>query len=235
MTQRTIVQIDEEKCNGCGLCVPGCAEGALQIIDGKARLVSDVYCDGLGACLGDCPQGAISMVEREADEFDEQAAMAHVAALDGPAPGHSCPGLAFEDASGQDASPVDLDPAAQTSALTQWPVQLMLVPPTAPFLRGADLLITADCVPFALANFHGRFLQGGKKLLIACPKLDDAASYVEKLTVMFQHAGIRSLTVLRMEVPCCGGLTAIVQRALAASGQEIPVEVIIVGIKGNVQ
>ncbi len=231
MTLRTIVQIDEEKCNGCGLCVPSCAEGALQIIDGKARIVSDVYCDGLGACLGDCPQGAISMVEREADEFDEQAAMAHVAEA-----GHSCPGMALlEDAPRQDAPPVaDMDPAAQPSALTQWPVQLMLVPPTAPFLHGADLLIAADCVPFALANFHGRFLRGGKKLLIACPKLDDGAFYVERLTVMFQSAGIRSVTILRMEVPCCGGLTAIVRRALAASGNEIPVEEVIVGIKGNV-
>jgi Pyruvate/2-oxoacid:ferredoxin oxidoreductase delta subunit len=233
MTLRTIVQIDEERCNGCGACVPGCAEGALQIIDGKARLVADVYCDGLGACLGECPQGAITMVEREAPEFDEQAALAHVAESPAAAPGQGCPGMALQDTS--DATPpVDLDPDAQPSALTQWPVQLMLVPPTAPFLRDADLLIAADCVPFALANFHGRFLQGGKKLLIACPKLDDAALYVEKLTVMFQSAGIRSVTILRMEVPCCGGLSAIVQRALAASGQDIPVEEVVVGIKGDV-
>jgi Pyruvate/2-oxoacid:ferredoxin oxidoreductase delta subunit len=191
MAKRKIVQIDESKCDGCGMCVPSCAEGAIQIVDSKARLVSDVYCDGLGACLGECPQGAIAIVERDAEPFDKPSALGH------------------------------------------WPIQLHLVPPQAPFLRDADLLLVADCVPFALADFHGRFLRG-RPVLVGCPKLDDAEAYVAKLAAILKLASIRSLTVVHMEVPCCTGLVRIARAALAASGVEVPLEDVTISIRGKV-
>ncbi len=241
MARRKIVQIDEEKCNGCGACIPNCAEGAIQLIDGKARLVSDTYCDGLGACLGTCPQDAIAVIEREADEFDEDAAVEHVRKLDQREVHHAhtahagCPGAALmsfgaADAA-EDASETDED---APSALRQWPVQLMLVPPVAPFLDGADVLLAADCVPFAYAGFHSRLLKG-KKLLVGCPKLDDAAFYAEKLADILRQNDVRSLTVVHMEVPCCFGLVALAKRALAASGKSIPVEDVTIGVHGEVQ
>ncbi len=205
MAKRKIVQIDLEKCDGCGLCLPSCAEGAIQVIDGKARLVSDVYCDGLGACLGECPQGAIAIVEREAEAFDEQAAHAHVAAM----------------------------PDEEPSALGNWPLQLHLVPATAPYLQNADLLLVADCVPFALADFHRRFLRG-RPVVIGCPKLDDGEAYVAKLVSILTLASIRSLTVVHMEVPCCQGLVRIAQAALAATGAQVPLEDVTISIRGRV-
>jgi Pyruvate/2-oxoacid:ferredoxin oxidoreductase delta subunit len=203
MTRRKIVEIDETRCNGCGLCVPSCAEGAIQIVDGKARLVSDVYCDGLGACLGECPQGAISVVERDAAAFDEAAAHRHVAALRAP------------------------------SALGNWPIQLHLVPPGAPFLLHADVLLVADCVPFALADFHERYLRG-RPVVIACPKLDNTQPYVEKLAAMLTHSSIRSLTVVHMEVPCCMGLVRIAQAARQAAGVDVPLDEVVISTRGEV-
>jgi len=242
MARRKIVQIDEEKCNGCGACIPNCAEGAIQLIDGKARLVSETYCDGLGACLGTCPQDAIAVIEREADEFDEEAAMEHVHTLERQQARHAhtahagCPGAALMDFGAAD-EPATADAAEgdeAPSALRQWPVQLMLVPPVAPFLDGADVLLAADCVPFAYAGFHGRLLKG-KKLLVGCPKLDDAGFYAQKLADILRLNDIRSLTVVHMEVPCCYGLVALAKRALAESGKSIPVEDITIGVQGEVQ
>jgi len=207
MRKRRIVEIDETKCDGCGLCVPSCAEGAIQVIGGKARLVSDVYCDGLGACLGECPQGAIVIVEREAETFDQQAAHRHVAAMRNP----------------------DEEP----SALGNWPLQLHLVPPTAPYLQNADLLLVADCVPFALADFHRRLLRG-RPVVIGCPKLDDGEAYVAKLVSILTLASIRSLTVVHMEVPCCQGLVRIAQAALQATGAQVPLEDVTISIRGKV-
>jgi Fe-S-cluster-containing hydrogenase component 2 len=244
--KRKIVQIDESLCNGCGLCVSSCAEGAIQVVDGKARLVSDVYCDGLGACLADCPQGAISIIEREAAEFDEAAAHRHVAQLHAPrsmANGHSgaCPGMRV-----QDLRPIAPEPPASMagggssatlpaarSALGNWPVQLHLVPATAPYLRDADLLLVADCVPFALADFHERFLRG-RPVVIACPKLDNTRPYVEKLAAMFTTAAIRSLTVVHMEVPCCMGLMRIACAAKQAAGVDVPIDEVVISTRGQV-
>ena len=230
---RNIVKIDEDKCNGCGRCVPACAEGAIQIIDGKARLVADNLCDGLGACLGDCPQGAISIEQREAESFDERAAAGQQHTIAAPTHVGSCPS----------ARPLKLVPPKASSTpqieegspqLTNWPVQLKLVPPSAPFLANADLLLAADCVPFAFPDFHRRFLTG-KTLLIGCPKLDDAEAYVEKLTAIFSKNDIKRLTVLHMEVPCCNGLISLAQQALENSGKVIPFETISIGIKGGVK
>lgn len=250
---REIVKIDEEKCNGCGLCVPACAEGAIRIVDGKAKLLAENLCDGLGACLGHCPQDAIVIERREADAFDEEAVEEHLRLVDTPDPaaadhGHGgclsakvmsfdrpavggCPSTAVKSAEAGDEPPVRAT-APRSSELRQWPVQMHLVPPTAPFLRGADLLLAADCVPFAYADFHRDFLQG-KALLIGCPKLDDGRAYLDKLTAILQHNEIRRLTVLYMEVPCCSGLFMIARQAVAASGREVPIETVRVGIQGE--
>jgi NAD-dependent dihydropyrimidine dehydrogenase PreA subunit len=240
-----IVQIDEEKCDGCGLCVPSCEEGAIQIIGGKARLVSEVYCDGLGACLGHCPQGAISIVEREAEPFDEHAAMQHVRAMQpagdetpcaGTCPGSTARDLGLNVLSGGPSVAQPTDETAHSgdrpSGLANWPVQLHLVPPQAPFLQNADVLLVADCVPFAYADFHGRFLDG-RPVVIGCPKLDDGQAYVEKLAQMLRVAGIRSLTVLHMEVPCCTGLLRIAEAAMSTAGVEIPLESVEISIRGK--
>ncbi len=240
MVVRKIVEIDEEKCNGCGECIPNCAEGALQIVNGKARLVKEQYCDGLGACLGTCPMDAIRIIEREAEEFDEEAVEEHLAQHDDrqqqPAvpPSGGCPGMAMMDL--RERLPESARPAGSAgrpSALAQWPVQLMLVPPGAPFLQGADLLLAADCVAFALADFHERFL-AGRSLLLGCPKLDDAAFYVEKLTAILRQADVSSLTVVRMEVPCCSGLTAVARRAIAESAVDVALREVVVGVRGQV-
>lgn len=233
---REIVKIDEEKCNGCGLCVPACAEGAIRIVDGKARLLADNLCDGLGACLGHCPQDAILIEKRAADGFDEEAVEEHLksagrAAATHPGPAHGgCPSarlMSFE----RPSAPAEEIPA-RTSELRQWPVQMQLVPPTAPFLRDADLLLAADCVPFAYADFHRDFLPG-KALLIGCPKLDDGQAYLQKLTAMLSQNTIRRLTVLHMEVPCCSGLIVLARQAIAASGKDIPLETVRIGIQGE--
>jgi ferredoxin len=308
--KRQIITIDEERCTGCGLCIPNCPEGALQIIDGKARLVSDLFCDGLGACIGHCPEGAITTETRDAAPYDESTVMenivtsgqnvirAHLAHLrdhgqheffrealaflvdrdieipaefvepacgcgDGGGEGmrsSACPGARIVDfeaeaaaaparssgvrparasaaspapaaSNATDASPAPA-PADRPSRLRQWPVQLMLVPPNAPFLDGADLLVAADCVPFACAGFHENLL-AGKVLLVGCPKFDDAEHYLEKLTSMFRLNDVRSVTVARMEVPCCGGLVRLVEQAIRDSGKEIPFEERVIGIRGN--
>ncbi|MCM2265970.1 MAG: 4Fe-4S binding protein [Desulfuromonadales bacterium] len=256
---RKVVKIDEDKCNGCGLCVPSCAEGAIRIIDGKAKLLADNLCDGLGACLGDCPQDAITIEERDADAFDEAAVDEHLMAAGKPAPLHGhppagpahpgggCPSAqvrSFAPAAGggcPSARPVSIDRpvreeppagAPAPSRLAQWPVQLHLVPPTAPFLQEADVLLAADCAPFAYANFHEDLLKG-KALLIACPKLDNTAPYLDKLTAMIQQSHIKSLTVVHMEVPCCTGLIHLARQAIAASGREIPLVTVCIGIRGE--
>jgi Pyruvate/2-oxoacid:ferredoxin oxidoreductase delta subunit len=242
MAIRKVVEIDEEKCDGCGDCVTACAEGAIQIIDGKAKLVSDVYCDGLGACLGDCHVGAIMIVEREAAEFDEQAVERHLAGLApggshaspaAPEPVHACPGSAMRQFS-QPASSAPASPSAGPSQLGQWPIQLMLVPPAAPFLKDADILICADCVPFAVPDFHQRYL-AGRALLVACPKLDDLQHYFEKLKEIFATAAPRKLTVLKMEVPCCNGIAQATVIARNQVAPEIPVDVYTIGIQGGAQ
>jgi NAD-dependent dihydropyrimidine dehydrogenase PreA subunit len=247
MAIRDMVRIDEELCDGCGDCVTACAEGAIQIIDGKARLVSDSYCDGLGACLGHCPQGAITVIRREADDFDEEAVQEHLsslatptrpskAAVELPMAGHqaqapACPGsrsLSWEQVDHPDPTAGELP-----SQLRQWPIQLHLVPPTAAFFKDAELLLVADCVAYAVGGFHGRFLNG-HALAIACPKLDSHQEiYVEKLASMIDDAGIRSLDVLVMEVPCCRGLVQLVQQARARATREVPARFRVVGVKGE--
>lgn len=204
MAKRKIIKIDEEKCNGCGLCIPNCHEGALQIIDGKARLVSDLFCDGLGACIGHCPQGAITIEEREAEPYEEKKVVKRVVSDPG------CPG----------------------SKLKTWPVQLKLVPAFALFLNDADILIAADCVPFAYVDFHEDLLKG-KVLLVGCPKLDDLQYYKEKILQIVKNNDIKSITYAHMEVPCCFGLLPIIKEAIASSGKEIPFNDVTISIKGE--
>lgn len=224
--QRPIIEIDEEKCNGCGQCVLDCAEGALAVIDGKARLISDTYCDGLGACLN-CPQGALRLVTREAPAFDEAAALAAKAQREGRpaghAAGHGCPGSAprlltpLLSAQADPAAAPD-SPLARTAT---WPLQLRLVPPSAPYLRGAHLLLAAHCAGFCLPDLHRDWLTG-RVPLIACPKLDDGREYLQKLTDILAANAVSDITVLRMSVPCCGGLEALAHKAMTAAGVNVP-------------
>ena len=264
---RNIVKIDRAKCNGCGLCVRACAEGAIAIVDGKATLVSETYCDGLGACLGDCPQGAITIDSRQADDFDAQAAHKHVnrlkavaavqelgqsragscdlqpqAAGETPLP-CGCPGSMarqFSPASATAQSAVDAPmPAGDAnpvpSELGQWPVQLALVNPRAAYFKDAHVLIAADCVAYALGDFHRQILKG-KAIAIACPKLDDVEPYVAKLAEIFRVNQVRSVTVAHMEVPCCGGIVRAVRAALAQAGREdMPFQDVTVGIDGSIR
>ncbi len=234
MTVRNIVRIDEDKCNGCGECVNACAEGAIEIIDGKARLVSEIYCDGLGACLGTCPEDAITIEERQAEDFDEEATQAHLAgAGDSPKQGDDfvCPGMrAMNLEPSGDGDPA---PTGGASQLGQWPVQLKLVSPAAPYFANADMLLVADCVPFAMADFHGRFLKG-RNIVVGCPKLDDAQFYIEKLAEIINVNNLNSLTVIHMEVPCCSGLTHIAGQAVARAGVELSFEDITIDLKGKV-
>jgi ferredoxin len=234
-TIRKIVHIDEEKCNGCGACILSCAEGALQLINGKAKLVSEKYCDGLGACLGECPQGAITVEDREAEGFDEEAVEQHLQIkecheVELPCGCSSATVTRFERRA--EAPPEEISGAARESRLAHWPVQLTLVPPSAPFLQGADLVLAADCVPFAYAGFHEDFL-GDNALLVACPKLDDFQAHQSKLTEILRHAGVKSLTVVHMEVPCCSGLVHMAKQAILASGRDIPMREVTIGIKGE--
>ena len=227
MVLRNIVQIDEKKCNGCGLCIPSCAEGALQIIDGKARLVKDVYCDGLGACLGECPQDAITIIQREAEEFDKEAAEEHIKKLQ-PAP-TACPSVKVMQLKSE---PTVKLPEKRQSRISNWPYQLKLLPPTAPFFRNADLLIAADCVPFAYADFHEDMLKD-RIVAIGCPKLDDVKLYRNKLAAIFRSNNIRSVTIATMEVPCCFGLKRLVQEALELSGKDVPLRQETISVKGE--
>jgi len=232
---RKIVKIDEEKCNGCGQCVPACAEGALQIIDGKARLVSDIYCDGLGACLGECPQDAITIEERESRPFDEAAARHHVEQTEAQSTDLpcGCPGSMAREIKVEPARTERTDDCSVPSQLGNWPVQLKLVAPNAPYFQGADLLLVADCVPFALAGFHSRLLRG-RPVVVGCPKLDDPDFYAEKLTELLKQSNVNSLTVVQMEVPCCSGLTRIAEAALTSSGSTVAARDITVSIDGKI-
>lgn len=277
--QRKIITIDEEKCNGCGLCIPNCPEGALQIIDGKARLISDLFCDGLGACIGHCPEGAITIEEREAEPYDERRVMeniikqgenvikAHLRHLKDHgefkflreaidfledkgvdiAPEHflhteqsktasacGCPGARVMDFTAGEPSGETVVKQKRGTKLRQWPVQIKLVPPIAPYLNDSDLLIAADCVPFAYPDFHEDFLRG-RILLVGCPKLDDARYYEDKIKQILEQNTIKSITVLHMEVPCCFGMVQLVKNAITASRKEIPLKDITITIKGGVR
>ncbi len=275
--KRTVIKIDEDTCNGCGLCVKGCHEGALQLIDGKAVMVSELYCDGLGACIGECPVGAITLEEREAEPYNETAVMerlapkgkhvilAHLKHLkDCKQDALLAEGVAYlksnsidinlseimetqhQHEAGQacgcpggramtfDEKPEPAVSVSAPSALRQWPVQLHLVSPQAPYLAGCDLLLAADCTAFAMGNFHSEYLKG-KRLAIACPKLDQGKEiYVEKLTAMINDAKINTLSVMIMEVPCCGGLLQIAQAAVAQAKRKIPVKLSVVGLQGEI-
>ncbi|KMY69160.1 4Fe-4S ferredoxin [Desulfocarbo indianensis] len=230
---RKIIEIDEERCDGCGQCILACAEGALRIVDGKARLVGDIYCDGLGACLGECPQGALRIIERPAEAFDEEAVEELLAGKEpGPAAApaaHGCPS----------AAAMTLPPAGgpmpaaapQASRLGHWPVKLQLMNPQAPFLQGADMVLLADCAAVAIPDLHRRFLEGAA-VALACPKLDDAEAHAAKLAQLLAGARPRSIKVVHMEVPCCKGLEWIVAQALERSGLRVPVESVVIGRDG---
>ena len=231
--KRKIIHIDDELCNGCGQCIPSCPEGALQMIDGKARQVSDLFCDGLGACIGECPVGAITIQEREADAYDERRVMENVIAQ---AHHGGCPGTRVREFTTPEASAktTDLGAPASPSQLGQWPVQLHLIPPSAPYFEEADVLLAADCAAYAHGDFHRRFLQG-KRLAIACPKLDTNQDvYLDKLKAMIDFTGIRSLTVLTMEVPCCRGLLQLARRAALESKRKIPIQWLELSVQGEV-
>ncbi len=243
--KRKIISIDKELCNGCGICVTACHEGALQMVEGKAVLVSDSYCDGLGDCLPACPTGAITIIEREAAPFDEAAVAAKMAAMKtavttaAPTPAvalqSGCPGRmarAIERPTPKATAPDSVAPAAMQSQLVNWPVQIKLVPVNAPYLNNAALLIAADCTAFAYPDIHRRFMNN-KVTLIGCPKLDEG-DYAEKLTAILQANEIRSITVLRMEVPCCAGIVSAVKKALLNSGKMIPWHIVTIATDGAI-
>ncbi len=237
---RKIIEIDEELCDGCGECVPSCAEGAIEVVDGKARVVAEKYCDGLGACMGDCPNGALRIIEREAEDFDEEAVELYLKEkeekpVEVPM-ACGCPSTQVQTfiptSPGRETVAADSQMRI-TSALAQWPVQINLVPPIAPFLKGADLLIAADCVPVAYPNFHQDFLKE-KVVMVGCPKFDDVEGYIRKFTDIFKTADIKSITSVVMEVPCCSGLPVILQRAMDAAGKKIPMEQVVISTRGEI-
>lgn len=228
---RKIIHIDEDTCNGCGLCVDACHEGAIGLINGKAKLLRDDYCDGLGDCLPACPTGAITFVEREAAAYDEQAVQENRRQNAQPAAPHGCPGHAVKRFQ-RSSSPLSGSSQEEESQLAQWPCQIKLAPVKAPYFQGAKLLIAADCTAFAYASFHQRFMRG-KVTLVGCPKLD-SVDYSEKLTEILRENEIQSVTVLRMEVPCCGGLEQAVIRALQNSGKFLPWHVVTLSTDGRI-
>jgi Pyruvate/2-oxoacid:ferredoxin oxidoreductase delta subunit len=277
--KRKIVNIDDEKCNGCGKCVAACAEGAIELVDGKARLVAEHYCDGLAACLGECPQGAITMIEREAEDFDPEAVEHHLSRKgnlkfeisnlksdqDAKDLKHETSHLKSDQdtenlksqisnlkSSGEAALPCGCpstqlqmfqapcecpdEPKTETrqqSFLTHWPVQIKLIPPTAPFLKNADLLVVSDCVPVAYPNFHEDFLKG-RVVMMGCPKFDDIDEYVKKFADIFKTANIKSVTIAIMEVPCCSKMPLIVQKGMELAGKSISTEVVVVNARGSI-
>jgi ferredoxin len=247
MVKRKIIEIDEDKCTGCGACVTKCAEGALAIIDGKAKVVNDVFCDGLGACIGECPEDALKIIERDAPDFDEEAVKEHLkkgqvqakrkAAIT-PEP-CGCPShnpMLVKAEAGHAAQSKHRAQAHEElpPELTNWPIQWKLVRPDMPFFKGADVLMSADCVPFAFRDFHGKFL-AERPVIIGCPKLDDQGMYLDKLTEVISNSGLKSITIARMEVPCCGGLEKLVAEAVRRSGKNIPVKTWIIGIQGDIK
>lgn len=264
MAVRKIIKIDEDKCNGCGLCIPNCVEGALQIINGKAKVVKDSYCDGLGACLGHCPQDALEIIERDADDFNEEEALEYarnqrrkeqtvngydtISGSHGQSGHHGhmhgqggCPGSRMrimkngESNEGRKSAASSDDVEIRIkSQLRQWPVQLSLVPVDAPYFDNADLLVTADCVPFAYPNYHLDLLKG-KTVLVGCPKLDDVEYYKDKLSQIIKGSDIKSITVAHMEVPCCSGIVRAVDMALAGAHKHIPVTRVRIGINGSIE
>lgn len=276
-TKRKIVSIDEEKCTGCGACIPDCPKGELQVIDGKARVIGDYLCDGLGACVGGCPQGAMEVIEREAEPYNERKAIegivkqgpdvtkAHLQHLKDHGQedyldealkylnergieinfdkrlseisqviSGSSSNLRKVDSGNTKNPSLVSETGHMESELSQWPVQLRLVSPNAPFFANADLLVVADCVPYAYAGFHQDFLRG-KKIVIGCPKFDDTQFYEEKLTQIFKQSSLKSITVVTMEVPCCQGLYQLIQEAFKRSGKNIPTSKIVIDIKGNIK
>lgn len=239
---RKIIEIDEDLCDGCGNCIISCAEGALEIVDGKARLTAEKYCDGLGACLGECPTGALQVIDREAEEFDEIAVEHHLENLkklaesEPPKMPCGCPSSqirTFAQRSACQSANIPMSQAASASGLAHWPVQISLVPATAPFLKNAELLVAADCTPVAYPDFHRNFLQG-KVVMLGCPKFDDVQSYLKKFGEIFSVANIRSVSVVVMEVPCCHGMPVIVKKAMDAAGKAIPMEIVTIGVQGQV-
>lgn len=238
--KRKIIQIDEEKCTGCGQCVISCAEGAIRIVNGKAKVVSDNLCDGLGACIGECPEDALHIVEREAEEFDEAAVEKHLKASQqqeqpatlacGCSSSHVQTFMPETPCQAANRPKVATSPV---SALAHWPIQISLIPPTAPFLKGADLLVAADCVPVAFPRLCTEFLPG-RAIMIGCPKFDDKKAYVEKFAQIFKTAGLKSITCVMMEVPCCSGLPMILKEAMQAANVKVPMEVITVSARGEI-
>ena len=237
--KRKIIQIDEERCNGCGNCIINCAEGALAIVDGKAKVISDSLCDGLGACLGECPEDALRIVEREADAFDEAAVEAHLTRGEhaDPAPTLACGCPSAQLQTFAPRAPVKRPSphgaGTSPSALSHWPVQIRLIPPDAPFLKGADLLVVADCVPVAFPSLHRDFLEG-RTVMLGCPKFDDGQAYIDKFAAIFKTAGIRSITTVVMEVPCCSGLPHMVRKGLEKANAGIPFTQVTVSTRGEI-
>jgi len=243
---RKIIKIDEELCNGCGQCVTDCAEGSLRIIDGKARLVSDNLCDGLGACLGSCPTGALQIIEREAEDFSEEAVHAFLASQKNQTEQKAAPQTAarpsgcpsaqlqsFAPLSNCQSANAPTSMGGAASALSHWPVQIRLVPPSAPFLQNADLLVAADCAAVSAPNFHADFLTG-KVVMMGCPKFDDAKSYVQRFAEIITNCNLKSLTILIMEVPCCSSMIGIIKEAIELAGKSVPVEQITLSKQGEV-
>ncbi|PID40522.1 MAG: 4Fe-4S ferredoxin [Proteobacteria bacterium] len=239
---RKIIEIDEERCDGCGNCVIACAEGALKVIEGKAKVISDNLCDGLGACIGDCPQDALKIIERVAEDFDEEAVEKHLEAQQAQkrqgepvTMSFGCPSTQIQSfaPTGCQTANVPKTMERTASALTHWPVQIRLIPPTAPFLKGADLLVVADCVSLAFPNLHRDYI-AGKVVMMGCPKFDDNKEYVEKFTEIFKAAGPKSVTTMVMEVPCCSGLPMIVKKGMDAAGLDVPNRQVTIRTRGEV-
>lgn len=238
--KRKIVEIDEERCNGCGQCILGCAEGALAMVNGKVKVISDNLCDGLGACIGECPEDALQIIEREAEAFDEEAVETHLAeqAVKEKPQEKSmpcgCPSTQIQSFSPCPSAQIKAQPVGdQASALSHWPVQIRLIPPHAPFLKGANVLVVADCVPVAFPSLHQELLQG-KVIMIGCPKFDDADEYIDKFEAIFKTSGINSLTTVVMEVPCCSALPMMVLKGREKSGSQMAVNQVVVSTRGQI-